>query len=133
MKRRGDLVIGWVRKAESDLAALELALNAETALDTACFHAQQAAEKFLKAYLVSKGVDFPFTHNLARLLDLCEPLDPAFAQLRPIVEPLTPFAVELRYDDEFWPSKEIVTEAQSATLKLRDAVLSRLPAVDQGD
>ena len=34
------------------------------------FHAQQCAEKHLKAYLVFRGVDFPFTHNLRRLLDL---------------------------------------------------------------
>jgi hypothetical protein len=39
MKERRDLVEGWVRKADSDLAALELAVRAEVALDTACFHA----------------------------------------------------------------------------------------------
>ena len=70
MKDQRDLVRGWLRKAESDLAAVELALNAGLALDTACFHAQQGAEKLLKAYLLARGVEFPFTHNLTRLLDL---------------------------------------------------------------
>ena len=51
MKDRHDLVRSWIRKAESDLAAVELALTAGQALDTACFHAQQAGEKYLKAYL----------------------------------------------------------------------------------
>jgi len=36
------------------------------------YHAQQCAEKYLKAYLVSAGVDFPYTHNISRLLELCE-------------------------------------------------------------
>ncbi len=47
MKERRDLVQGWLRKANSDLAVVELALNAGVALDTACFHAQQAAERAL--------------------------------------------------------------------------------------
>lgn len=35
------------------------------------FHAQQCAEKYLKAYLVFKSVDFPYTHDIFRLLELC--------------------------------------------------------------
>jgi HEPN domain-containing protein len=68
MRERRDLVHGWLRKADSDLAALELALQAGQALDTACFHAQQAVEKVLKAFVIASNVDFPFIHNLASLL-----------------------------------------------------------------
>ncbi len=50
MKEKNDLVLGWVRKAGSDLVAMDASLKAG-ALDAACFHAQQAAEKYLKAYL----------------------------------------------------------------------------------
>jgi HEPN domain-containing protein len=50
MKDQADLVRGWVRKARSDVIAVEALINAN-ALDTACFHAQQAAEKYLKAYM----------------------------------------------------------------------------------
>lgn len=35
------------------------------------YHAQQCVEKYLKAYLVFREIDFPFTHNIARLLELC--------------------------------------------------------------
>ncbi|MDQ3328293.1 MAG: HEPN domain-containing protein [Chloroflexota bacterium] len=63
MKDKADLVRGWLRKPDSDLTALNLALNAEDALDTACFHAQQAAEKVLKAYLVAYSTEFPCTHR----------------------------------------------------------------------
>lgn len=61
------------------------------------FHAQQAVEKLIKAVLAARGVDYPFTHDVARLLDELErtslpdslPLEPA--------EDLTPWATELRY------------------------------------
>ena len=51
MKARNDLVRGWLRKAFSDVVAMDASLNAG-ALDAACFHAQQAAEKCLKAFLL---------------------------------------------------------------------------------
>jgi HEPN domain-containing protein len=51
MKSLEDLARGWWRKGDSDLANAQLCLTANQSLDTACFHAQQAAEKYLKAYL----------------------------------------------------------------------------------
>lgn len=126
MKERTDLTLGWLRKAQSDLTALEASLHAG-ALDAACFHAQQAAEKSLKSLLNHAGVEFPFTHNLAKLVGLCAGRDPAFRTLLPVVESLTPYAVELRYDAEFWPSRDTAEEAQRAALAVRDFVRERLP------
>jgi HEPN domain-containing protein len=127
MRERRDLVHGWLRKADSDLATLELALQAGQALDTACFHAQQAAEKVLKAYSIAFSVDFPFTHNLARLLLLCQARDAAFSTLSTSADILTPYAVELRYDNDFWPTVDAVREARDAALAIRAFVLPRLP------
>ena len=126
MKDRAEAVQGWVRKAESDLIALDATLNAG-ALDAACFHAQQAAEKYLKAFLFHSGVEFPYTHNLAKLLDLCAGTDPSFRSLLSAVEPLTPYAVEMRYDAEFWPEAPVAEDARSSALAVRDFVLARLP------
>jgi HEPN domain-containing protein len=127
MKDRRDLVLGWLSKADSDLTVLELALSAESALDTACFHAQQAAEKLLKAFLLDRQVAFPFTHDLPRLLLLCQAQDASFAVLLRFAELLTPYALELRYDDDFWPSLEVTREARDAALAIRRFVLQRLP------
>lgn len=126
MKGKAELVQGWLRKAESDRVALDASLQAG-ALDAACFHAQQAAEKYLKAYLIHAGVTFPFTHNLAKLLELCTGADPSFGSLTSVVEPLTPYAVELRYDFEFWPSTEVAEAARSSALAVRELVLAKLP------
>ena len=71
MKSKADLVRGWLRKAESDLAGAALSVAAGQALDGACFHAQQAAGKCLKAYLTAYELEFPFVHNLEKLIELC--------------------------------------------------------------
>ncbi len=132
MKRRRDLARDWVRKAESDLLALQFALDAGLALDAACFHAQQAAERLLKAYLIERDVDFPFTHNLSRLIALCRQQDATFDSLTPLATILTPYAVELRYDSEFWPEPDVAREARGAVLAIKGFVLQRL-SVDLQD
>lgn len=62
----------WVRKAENDLtnAAHTLKLGADGPTDTVCFHSQQCVEKYLKALFVLRGVDFPRTHDLEKLVSL---------------------------------------------------------------
>ncbi|NUM45036.1 MAG: HEPN domain-containing protein [Anaerolineales bacterium] len=60
----------WLRYARGDL---QLARTRKTSLilyAALCFHAQQAAEKSLKAVLIGHGIPFPRTHNLRTLLDL---------------------------------------------------------------
>jgi len=110
MKRKTDLVYGWLKKAASDMRALEASIGAE-AFDAACFHAQQAAEKALKAFLIGTETEFPHTHNLTKLVALCASFDDRFSGLRETVEPLTPYAVEMRYDAEFWPSESDARDA----------------------
>ena len=127
MKSRDDLVRARLRKAESDLASVRLCLSAAEGLDTACFHAQQAAEKCIKAYLAAYEIEFPFIHNLEKLIELCADRDPSFMTIKTLGQELTPYAVELRYDDEFWPSAETARQALDAAATIRDFVLDRLP------
>jgi HEPN domain-containing protein len=119
MKSKVDLVKGWLSKAENDLTNARMCLGAGQALDTACFHAQQAAEKCIKAYLTANEVDFPFVHNLGRLIDLCAERDPSFQYIRTLGEKLTPYAVQLRYSADFWPNIETAREAYEAALKIK--------------
>lgn len=61
----------WLRRARSDLALARFTSTAtEILYEDLCFHAQQAAEKAVKAVLVSRSVEFPKTHDLNRLLGL---------------------------------------------------------------
>lgn len=63
----------WVRYAEQDWQlAVSLLRRKQLPTVAICFHAQQSAEKYLKALLLSKGLIFPKTHDLATLNSLCE-------------------------------------------------------------
>jgi len=62
----------WIVKADNDLktASHTLKMPKGCPTDTVCFHAQQCVEKYLKAFLVWKGIDFPKTHDIEHLVSL---------------------------------------------------------------
>ena len=60
----------WIRHARSDLALAKVERPADALLEALCFHAQQAAEKAIKAVLVRHDVEAPRTHSIRALLDL---------------------------------------------------------------
>lgn len=63
--------LDWVAKAEGDLDMARRALRGRIKhTDAAAFHAQQCAEKYFKALLVARSVEFPKTHDLRILNDL---------------------------------------------------------------
>ena len=88
------------RKAAQDLAVLRKLINDPTInTETRGFHAQQAAEKLVKALLALGGHDYPRTHDLGLLLDLLAAVDLRIPEALLTVENLTPFATVFRYDD----------------------------------
>ena len=65
----------WLRRAHSNLKLAESGYRLkDVVLEDLCFNAQQAAEKALKAVCIQRGVDFPKTHSLVRLMDILEAL-----------------------------------------------------------
>ena len=117
----------WFHKAENDLRNVEITMAAEDPpYDTICFHAQQAAEKYLKGFLTFHGIPFGRTHDLAELLDLGKPA----ADMEAVVgdlEELTIFAVLPRYPGD-WPEpgKEEAQQARSLAYRVKEAVLDAL-------
>jgi HEPN domain-containing protein len=93
------ITLEWIDKAEGDwfTAQRESRARKHPNYDAACFHAQQCAEKYLKAGLQEAGVAFTKTHDLVNLLNLILPIDPAWNALRPDLIVLTSFAVDYRY------------------------------------
>lgn len=91
----------FLRLAKRDQAAFAALLNA-TAVDpaVACFHAQQAAEKALKAVMCLHGLEFRRTHDLEALAGLLRDVGVAPPVDELDLRRLTPYAVEFRYDDE---------------------------------
>src|ERR1035438_4548611 len=93
------LTLEWVDKAESDYRAMvrESAVTEGPSLDVVCFHAQQCAEKYLKARLQEAGLAVPRDHDLTALLHRLLPVEPTWRQLSGDLDFLTDFAVEFRY------------------------------------
>ena len=93
------LTAEWVDKAEGDLTVASREIRARKApnYDAACFHAQQCAEKYLKAVLQEEGIAFPKTHYLERLLNLVLPFEPGWNVLRVDLIQLSTSAIEVRY------------------------------------
>jgi HEPN domain-containing protein len=97
-----ELTAEWVEKAEGDFATAgrELRARRRPNYDAACFHAQQTAEKYLKAFLQEHRVAFPKTHSLIELLELCLPVDAGFEFQRDLLIQLGRYAVRYRYPGE---------------------------------
>ena len=93
-----------MNRARSNLA---LAKNrvAEAYLEDLCFEAQQATEKAVKALMIKRGIDFPYVHDLARLISLLKDAGEAIPDAVGQARKLTRFATVTRY-----PMNQAVTE-----------------------
>lgn len=116
----------WLERARSDLALARAALKAPgVLLEDVCYHAQQCAEKALKAMLIQRQVAFPRTHVLETLVDLLKAagvdlpaeVDEAFA--------LTQYAVQTRYPGEWEP---VTDEEAREALEMAAQVLAWVEA-----
>lgn len=81
-KSKVDLVKKWLEKARRDLMTAKSGLDSsEPFTDIICFHAQQAGEKYIKAYLVWQEIEFPKTHSLEDLFLLSTQRDSSFLKI----------------------------------------------------
>ncbi|MGA8744825.1 MAG: HEPN domain-containing protein [Solirubrobacterales bacterium] len=88
------------RKAQGDAAAMHaLADNVHITDEIIGFHAEQAVEKWLKALVGSRGVEFEYTHDLRHLIELAKAAVGDFPFDLAAVVALTEYAVPLRYDE----------------------------------
>jgi len=102
-----------LKKAEHDLDSAKLIFNHLPAYyDMICFHCQQAAEKYLKAYLIFLDIEFQKKHNLDYLLNLISQSEDIGEEIYKDAIKLDAFAVNIRYPDIIiMPSKEEIEEA----------------------
>ena len=132
MSDKIDHARGWFRKADSDLATIRCLLEGEDGpYDTACFHAQQAVEKCLKGLLAFLEQPIPLTHNLEELEHLCLPLVVEWPLVDVDLAALTPYAVQLRYDFEFWPDQETAEKALRVAEQVRSTIITLVPQAAQ--
>jgi len=119
----------WTAKADNDLINAEhtLTLKNNCPFDTVCFHAQQCVEKYIKALLSFKAIDFPKTHDISELIALLP------KGIRPDLtaeeqERLTDYATSMRYPGDWEPITRAEAENAVAAAKMvREAVRALLP------
>jgi len=124
------LTVEWLEKAEGDrdTALRELRARKRPNYDAACFHAQQIAEKCIKAFLQESGFTIPYTHNLIDLMMLCGQVDASFLILQNDLKSLEGYAVRFRYPGQAADQAEAKTAVRTAE-NIRQFVLSRLKPV----
>jgi len=123
------LIIEWLTKADEDLEFGSINLEErKNFFAQICFHFQQAAEKYLKAFIVAKEIEFKKVHDLGLLLKMAAGRDASLDELRDDCEYLAAFYIEARYPVH-WPTNFTVDEArraQQAALRIQKSVKERL-------
>ena len=116
------LTAEWVDKAEGDFVTLlrEVRARKQPNYDSACFHAQQCAEKYLKARLQEGSIPFGKTHDLPVLLHLLSSIEPSWIALQPELRLLNLYSVAFRYPGDS-ADKSMARDALRACGAVRDA------------
>lgn len=116
----------WVQKAEEDyLAAVDLARRRTRPVwNSVCFHAQQCAEKYLKARMEEAALPMAKTHDLEVLLNKLLPAEPRWAAFRPALQNLSDYAVDFRYPGQNATKAEAKQAVADCKAVRREARLS---------
>ena len=109
----------WLNRPRSNLA---LAKNRvpDAYLEDLCFEAQQAAKKAIKARLMMLNIEFPYVHDLARLLSLLEEVGECLPEIVRKAADLTPYAVLTRYPA---PTRPVTLEEYATAVDVAEAVI----------
>lgn len=121
-------VAKWLRKADGDLRAAERLAPAPEDYDTAGFHCQQAAEKYLKGYLFVTLRRPARTHNLVALLaELGQSIEFSVDEVE-MVKQLNPFAVDFRYPNDDDAPEPSIADLLAAARHFRDRLRPAIEA-----
>lgn len=122
----------WIEYADEDLRLAEYALRMESGCPyrLIAYHAQQCVEKYIKAFLVYHRQDFPYTHNISALLELCRKHADWVDSLTQ-AETLTAYAITTRYPGEDEPvslveAKNAVTIATQVKSAMKTLLVNAL-------
>jgi HEPN domain-containing protein len=109
-----EIIREWLSKAAEDFEfALINLKEGKPFFAPICFHFQQAAEKYLKVFIIAHELEFRKIHDLSILLKICAEKDSTLEQLRADCEFLTIFYVDTRYPVH-WPTHFTFEETQKA-------------------
>lgn len=122
------LITAWMEKGDHDLGSAKIIFQyIPEYSDTIAFHCQQAVEKYLKAALVFKELEFQKTHDLLYLLELLSRTVPVDSSKFDKAIMLNNFAVEIRYPNQtIHLTREELVDAIKIAEEFRDFVVEFL-------
>jgi HEPN domain-containing protein len=125
--------LGWFEKAEHDLLSIANNLASDKVpWDKVTFDAQQAAEKYLKGFLVHNSHRPPKSHDLVELLGLCRKYDLDLSALKPECQRLSDLGLASRYPDvPVDPTESDARAAVETAHRVRAVILERVPPENQ--
>ena len=118
----------WLKKAEEDFGFARTSLKETKYYAQICFHFHQAAEKYLKAFIIANHLDFRPVHNLIELLNICKSENNKIEELEEACQYLNPFYIDTRYPVH-WPTqydRKTAVNAMKSAKKVRDWIKTAL-------
>lgn len=122
------LVSEWLEKAEEDFEFAISVIEVSTFYGQICFHFHQAAEKYLKTFMMARDLEFKKIHDLPVLLKSCSAVEASLKVLQDDCKFLNRFYIDTRYPVH-WPTnytKEEALKARDAAKHIREAVRKAL-------
>ncbi len=123
----------WLAKAEEDYGFAVESIPDTSYYAQVCFHFHQAAEKYLKTFIVTRNLEFRPVHNLIELLRMCRGKAPDASEIEEACYYLNPFYIDTRYPVH-WPThydKEIADRAMEPATAIRNWTLASLNSLSE--
>jgi HEPN domain-containing protein len=116
----------WMKYAEDDLeSAIILNNQHKKSLNIICYHCQQAAEKYLKGFLVFNSIMFEKTHDLLKILSLCQITSESASELVKDCIILNPYSIITRYPSELELTEKDALSAIDSVIRIKQFVQSK--------
>lgn len=125
---QSDIIREWTEKAAEDFGFASASIEYTDYFAQICFHFHQAAEKYLKAFIIAHELDFRPVHNLLELLEICREKEPRVEEIKEPCYYLNPFYIDTRYPVH-WPThynKETAIKAKDSAEKIRKWIMNSL-------
>ncbi|MCJ7748050.1 MAG: HEPN domain-containing protein [Desulfobacterales bacterium] len=126
--RKNKVYKEWLKKAEEDFGFANVSLKETKYYAQICFHFHQAAEKYLKAFIIANHLEFRPVHNLIELLNICKGKNHKIEELEEACRYLNPFYIDTRYPVH-WPTqydRETAVNAMKSAKKIRGRIKNAL-------
>ncbi|MFH1258960.1 MAG: HEPN domain-containing protein [Elusimicrobiota bacterium] len=125
---RPDIFKEWIQKADEDFEFAVASLECGAYYAQICFHFQQAAEKYLKAFIIANQLNFRPVHNLLELLLICGKKEPKIKEIEENCQYLNAFYIDTRYPVH-WPTdydQKTALQAKDAAERIKKWIKLRL-------